>query len=93
MVTLDETGKAAECDPVAFPTFAKAAVVSSGMRCSGFVMGSGTEQYESTTMLGRPVMMLSVLSSEYRLHHICTRDSRLVELAEGSSFRTWSPRA
>lgn len=62
------------------------------MASSGIAIGSGTEQQESTTVLGRPVMMLRVLSSEYKLHHVCTRDSRFVALAEGSSFLTWRPR-
>jgi hypothetical protein len=58
----------------------------------GTSMGNGTEQHESTMMLGRPVMILRILSSEYRLHHVCTNISRFIGLAEGSSFRTWRPR-
>lgn len=55
-------------------------------------MGRGTEQHESTMILGRPVIMLRVRSSEYRLHHVRINVSRFTTVAEGSSFRTWRPR-
>lgn len=69
-------------------------VVSASPRGSspGFVIGNGTEQHESTMMLGRPVMILRILSSEYKLHQVCTNVSRFDAFAEGSSFRTWRPR-
>ena len=51
-------------------------------------IGRGTEQQESTTILGRPVMMLRVRSSEYKDHQVRTRVSRFAAVAEGSSFRT-----
>ena len=42
-------------------------------------------------MLGRPVMMLRVRSSKYRLHHVRTSVSRFAAVADGSSLRTWRP--
>lgn len=51
-------------------------------------IGRGTEQQESTTILGRPVMMLRVRSSEYKDHQVRTRVSRFAAVAEGSSLRT-----
>jgi hypothetical protein len=44
-------------------------------------------------MLGRPVIILSVRSSEYKLHHVCTNDTRWVVTVVGTSFRTWRPSA
>ena len=54
-------------------------------------IGRGTEQQESTMILGRPVMMLRVRSSEYKDHQVRTKVSRFATVAEGSSLRTWSP--
>jgi hypothetical protein len=53
--------------------------------------GNGTEQNVFTVMLGRPVTMPSVRSSEYKLHHTRTNVSLFSTDAEASSFRTWSP--
>jgi hypothetical protein len=61
-----------------------AAPTSSGGFSPGTAIGNGTEQQESTMMLGRPVMIPKTLSSEYRLHHVCTSISRFDALAEGS---------
>lgn len=65
-----------------------AASISPAGSSSDTATGNGTEQQESTIMLGLPVMILSVLSREYKLHHVCTKVCRLEALAEGSSFRT-----
>lgn len=51
-------------------------------------IGKGTEQQESTMILGRPVTMLRVRSSEYKDHHVRSKDSRFAAVAEGSSLRT-----
>lgn len=51
-------------------------------------IGKGTEQQESTMILGRPVMMLRVRSSEYNDHQVRTNVSRFAAVAEGSSLRT-----
>lgn len=74
---------------VRMPCVVSASAVDSS---PGIVIGNGTEQHESTMMLGRPVMILRILSSEYRLHQVCTNVSRFDAFAEGSSFRTWRPR-
>jgi hypothetical protein len=57
----------------------------------GTGIGNGTEQNVFTVMLGRPVTIPSVRSSEYKLHQIRTNVSFFSTDAEASSFRTWSP--
>ena len=89
---LEEREKADGCNVTAFPACMRyVGSNASDASSSGIDMGNGTEQHESTTILGRPVMILRVLSSEYRLHHVLTNDSRFVAVAEGSSFRTCRP--
>jgi hypothetical protein len=56
-------------------------------------IGKGTEQQESTMILGRPVTMLRVLSSEYKDHQVRTKLSRFAAVAEGFTLRTCSPSA
>jgi hypothetical protein len=62
--------------------------------CSSVIgIGKGTKQQESTMILGRPVTMLRVLSSEYKDHHVRIKLSRFATVAEGFTLRTWSPSA
>jgi hypothetical protein len=84
----------AECSPDRFGACAwYTASTSLNMSSLGTPIGNGTEQQESTTLLGRPVMILRVRSSEYKLHHIWINDSRWRTVAVGTSLRTWSPSA
>jgi hypothetical protein len=89
----EEMGNMVEVDDDAFAVCMPYAVSTSpGGSSSGTATGNGTEQQESTTMLGLPVMILRVLSREYKLHQVCIKSCLLDALAEGSSFRTWRPR-
>jgi len=89
---LEERVKAGGCKAAGLPAGIRYVGSSaSDASSSGIDVGNGTEQHESTTILGRPVMILRVLSSEYKLHHVFTNDSRFVAVAEGSSFRTCRP--
>jgi hypothetical protein len=88
-----ETENMAEVDDDAFAVCMLCVLPTSpGGSSFGTATGNGTEQQESTIILGLPVMTLRVLSRKYKLHHVCTKVSRLDALADGSSFRTWRPR-